>query len=79
MLNTWWFCSPDWPPAEHNYQESLQEMDWRKVSLSDWRNEPNLDSDGIPSYIFYKMSIGNEKAFEIPLHPQIFQSLLVFE
>jgi len=62
LLDTWWFCCPDWPPKNYDYKPKLEKKKWRVVKLDEWETEPPKDDNG---YL---------KAFEIPLHPNVFQN-----
>lgn len=46
FLNALWFCTPEWPPREHNFNEQVQLHKRRIVELENWETEPNFDSKG---------------------------------
>ena len=46
VLKRWWYCLPEWPPTNFDYDKALKEKGLRKVELSMWRIASD-DENGI--------------------------------
>ena len=46
LTQTWWFSTPDWPRPGHDFNRYLKKFGFREVRLSDWEDEPDIDSEG---------------------------------
>ena len=38
----WWYCLPEWPPADFSYEEELRKQGYRLVDQHRFRMEENL-------------------------------------
>lgn len=38
----WWYCLPEWPPADYPYEEELRKLGYRLVEQNRFRMEENL-------------------------------------
>ena len=46
ILCRWWYCMPDWPPADYDYSKILERQKLRVVTLDAWEEAPEIDSAG---------------------------------
>lgn len=46
ILRRWWYCMPEWPPKDYNYNKKLEENKMRLVDLKNWKFEVDVDSKG---------------------------------
>lgn len=46
VLKRWWYALPDWPPANYDYQPSLEANKLRLISKQKFRIAPDLDDKG---------------------------------
>jgi len=46
VLKRWWYALPDWPPANYDYQPSLEANKLRLISKQKFRIAPDLDEKG---------------------------------
>ena len=42
MAIRWWYCLPEWPPADYPYERELNKLGYRVVDASRFRMEENL-------------------------------------
>jgi len=62
VLKRWWYCMPEWPPANFDYSAELEKRKLRKIDFKYWRIERDVDERG------YK------KVYEIPSYPGVFKN-----
>jgi len=47
VLKRWWYVLPEWPPADFDYAPILESESLRKVDISLWKLEPEVDENGL--------------------------------
>lgn len=62
VLKRWWYCMPEWPPADFDYSVELDKRKLRRIDFKYWRIERDVDERG------YK------KVYEIPSYPGVFKN-----
>lgn len=43
----WWYVLPDWPPADHKYEQDLLKHNLRVVEEARFKIEPDVDEKGL--------------------------------
>ena len=38
----WWYCLPEWPPSDFNYELALKQQGYRLVNPEQFRVEDNM-------------------------------------
>lgn len=46
LLKRWWYALPEWPAKDYHPTDKLKELKLREVDISEWKMEPNSDSNG---------------------------------
>ncbi len=47
ILKRWWYCLPDWPPKDFDFNAELTKNKLKLVEISKWRQTPEIDEKGI--------------------------------
>jgi len=80
VLKRWWYCLPEWPPANFDYTAELLKRNLRKVDFKYFRIEKDIDDKGLMIFVrSSKTTLGLKKVYEIPSYPGVFKNAQVIK